>query len=676
MGKGLNTKSGRMLQMIRHGDNPNEFDPTGARVVCANFDHDYTESYEFENRRRRGVNGGYFNAVTDGMAEGQLEGVLQYNLMDDQVLPFVLAKCAVADDTIVSGGRERVYYWPQYDRADRAFFAVEEGRPGSVLRGGFGIFTSFKFNSKTGKKSSAKATMPFVTQAPATVAEMTGASAQNAKIRLGATNVTGSVTLGIIAGSAAKKNVTLAIGNTKAQIEAAFAAQGFDVDSTGTIAVASGKSQTISGTGNSLTIGGVTVDLTTPESVNTLVGRIKAANAGRSTLTGSGSIAKGTPGVNLATGSTPIFSSEAGYGAPAAFDGDNSTFWKENNGVDPIYIGIDRGAGNAAVPGSYGLVPPSGTASFPTGWVFEGSNDNVTWTTLDTKTGQTLTADTLATFSLSGSTARRYFRLRITANAGGGFLPGLAELQINGVAAPASVNITLSDNVSAGAQSDFDVVGTGYASTAVEAGAAGGQIDIEFLNPPQTRVVATKELGVVGYVLSALQQGGQGIAAAVVEPMPILPGHLRFYHADTLAGLDAPEAFIGKISEAELDMPKLAEPAYFHNNTESGPVTYSAHKEPEDMDIMLSVTLPTDENGDCAGLTTGTQMYVSKDGYWRIKMVCPIAGYEQSIEFYGSVGKNIPLTYNENVEERKFVFNLLENRDLGWNFRWKTRVPA
>ena len=626
MGKGLNTKSGRMLQMIRHGDNPNEFDPTGARVVCANLDHDYSESYEFENRRRRGVNGGYFNAVTDGMAEGQLEGVLCYNLNDDQVLPFVLAKCAPTDDVIVSGGRERVYYWPQYDRADRAFFAVEEGRPGSVLRGGFGMFTSFKFVSKTGKKSSAMATLPFVTQAPKRVTEMTGASAQNGKIRLLGTNVNGPVTLGLVVGSNPKKNVTLNIGNTKAQIEAAFAAQGLTVNSTGTIAAGAGERHTVSGSGNVLSIYGITVDFTAPDPKAALQTAIRAL-PGRGSAVVSGTITRSVAGQFVISGA-----------GTAVVNGTYSDFGP----------GVDAGTREFRSASGYRLYRSGGQ------WVLRASDNGDRY------------------FQTTGTPVSAYPILQEALNAA---LPA-PTVSGTGNATPASLNITITydapDNVS-----DVEPVpGPGYVGASVQPGLAVGQVEIEFFDPPQTRVVATKEAGGAGYVLAALQQGGKGIAAAIVEPMPILPGHLRFFRADTLAGLDAPEAFIGRISEAELEIPKLAEPAYFHNNTESGPVTYSAHKEPDDMDIMISVTLPTDENGDCAGLTDGTRVYVSKESYWRVKMVCPIAGYEQTVEFFGSVGKNIPLTYNENVEERKFVFNLLENRVLGWNFRWKTRVPA
>ncbi len=70
----------------------------------------------------------------------------------------------------------------------------------------------------------------------------------------------------------------------------------------------------------------------------------------------------------------------------------------------------------------------------PQDWQMLASNDGINWTTLDTQTAQTF-SDRIATntYTFDNSTAYKYYRLNITANAGGGQVQ-LADLQLFGSA--------------------------------------------------------------------------------------------------------------------------------------------------------------------------------------------------------------------------------------------------
>ena len=62
----------------------------------------------------------------------------------------------------------------------------------------------------------------------------------------------------------------------------------------------------------------------------------------------------------------------------------------------------------------------SGTNNSPSAWTFQGSNNNSTWTTLDTRSSQSINADDPPTFySFSNSTGYRYYRINITAAVSG-----------------------------------------------------------------------------------------------------------------------------------------------------------------------------------------------------------------------------------------------------------------
>jgi hypothetical protein len=73
----------------------------------------------------------------------------------------------------------------------------------------------------------------------------------------------------------------------------------------------------------------------------------------------------------------------------------------------------------------------------------QGSNDNSSWTTVDTITGETFASRGLRkeyTCDTPGTTAYRYYRLYINANNGNGSITQLAEIQLYRLADPIAVD--------------------------------------------------------------------------------------------------------------------------------------------------------------------------------------------------------------------------------------------
>ena len=93
---------------------------------------------------------------------------------------------------------------------------------------------------------------------------------------------------------------------------------------------------------------------------------------------------------------------------------------------DPVYGGwicdacgtgwlkYDFSAGNAKTITKYTVRAVGARA--PNTWQFQGSNDDVGWTTLDTRTGITWPAPVTNSYTFSNLTAYRYYRINITAN--------------------------------------------------------------------------------------------------------------------------------------------------------------------------------------------------------------------------------------------------------------------
>ena len=219
-----------------------------------------------------------------------------------------------------------------------------------------------------------------------------------------------------------------------------------------------GKSQTITGSGNALSIGGVAVDLTTPESVATLVGRIKTANPTRTTLAGTGTIA-------AASTPTPSASTSlAGYPVSQINDNSATTFWASDSPAYPQWVKLDNGSAKPMSIISIRARNTSG-ANAPKDFTIETSNTGAfsgEQTVASAQTGVTFAAGELKSFAFTQVTAR-YIRIYISAGGVASQNVEIAEFAHNGQVA--SVSIALTDNASAGNVADLTVTGTGYNST-------------------------------------------------------------------------------------------------------------------------------------------------------------------------------------------------------------------
>ena len=124
---------------------------------------------------------------------------------------------------------------------------------------------------------------------------------------------------------------------------------------------------------------------------------------------------------NLAFGGTATDSAHLnGQEGANAFDGNPGSKWFNNNVAPTGWLQYDFGAGNGQVVKRYSVSSANDVPGRnPKDWTFLGSQDGTTWTTLDSKNGQTFAYVYMGnTYDIGNTTAYRYYRLNITANNG------------------------------------------------------------------------------------------------------------------------------------------------------------------------------------------------------------------------------------------------------------------
>lgn len=130
-------------------------------------------------------------------------------------------------------------------------------------------------------------------------------------------------------------------------------------------------------------------------------------------------------------------------GAAQAFDDNASTKWLHFTG-SATWLKYDFGSGVAWLVTKYALTSANDDDTRdPKDWELQGSNDNSSWTTVDTITGETFASRGLRkeyTCDTPGTTAYRYYRLYINANNGNGSITQLAEIQLYRLADPVAVD--------------------------------------------------------------------------------------------------------------------------------------------------------------------------------------------------------------------------------------------
>ena len=115
----------------------------------------------------------------------------------------------------------------------------------------------------------------------------------------------------------------------------------------------------------------------------------------------------------------------AGQEAWRAFTLNSSNFYFGNTATGTEFLQIQCGLRFKEL--SYTVFTPNlNTNHMPRTWVYEGSNDGTTWVTLDTRTNETLTANTQYTYPVTSNAGYySYRRIRIIATQLAGWPPAL-----------------------------------------------------------------------------------------------------------------------------------------------------------------------------------------------------------------------------------------------------------
>nr|WP_229482148.1 alginate lyase family protein [Massilia sp. JS1662] len=172
--------------------------------------------------------------------------------------------------------------------------------------------------------------------------------------------------------------------------------------------------------------GGSYID-TTVTNGTTYYYTITAANAaGTSVDSPEASATPEHPLVNVATGGTPNDSRNNAANAGNAFDRNSGSYW--------FYSGVmgwlQYDLGHTETVQRYTVISANDKIGRdPKDWQFQGSNDGVNWTTLDTQTGQAFANRfQLNSYTIASPGAYRWYRLNITSNNGDTSFTDLAEI--------------------------------------------------------------------------------------------------------------------------------------------------------------------------------------------------------------------------------------------------------
>ena len=132
------------------------------------------------------------------------------------------------------------------------------------------------------------------------------------------------------------------------------------------------------------------------------------------------------------TSASSIFA--AGYEASNAIDTGTAPTWA--TATLPAWWQIELP--DAETVTTYRLMPYNNQQ--PTAWTLSGSNDGTVWTTLDTRTGQSLATNVFSSpYTFSNSTAYKVYRFNFTAGTGG--IVNMGEIEIGGVANSATTTM-------------------------------------------------------------------------------------------------------------------------------------------------------------------------------------------------------------------------------------------
>ncbi|PVC75092.1 hypothetical protein C2I27_04185 [Priestia megaterium] len=132
-------------------------------------------------------------------------------------------------------------------------------------------------------------------------------------------------------------------------------------------------------------------------------------------------------------GSLAYASSQTEEPASKAFNGNTSAYdWWSTKQNPNAWLGVNFGAGVKKVITKYVLYIAGADA--PTTWRLEGSNNNSSWDTIDTKSisgvSGTSTNVQVYSFTCNNTTAYQYYRIYVTKNNGSLYYTAINELQL------------------------------------------------------------------------------------------------------------------------------------------------------------------------------------------------------------------------------------------------------
>lgn len=150
-------------------------------------------------------------------------------------------------------------------------------------------------------------------------------------------------------------------------------------------------------------------------------------NSGKSVLfAGASLLTLPTVGGRGSAQATTIFA--AGYEAANACDGSTGTVWASSTLPATWTLELP----DPEIIASYRIYPSGNAGQQPAAWTFQGSNNGSSWTTLDTRSGQTPTGSAWNSYSFSNSTAYKVYRFVFTAAVGASIV-NIYEFELGGV---------------------------------------------------------------------------------------------------------------------------------------------------------------------------------------------------------------------------------------------------
>lgn len=117
-----------------------------------------------------------------------------------------------------------------------------------------------------------------------------------------------------------------------------------------------------------------------------------------------------------------------------AFDEDITKNWASGSGSFPHWIRIDLGSNKTVL--EYGIYcngpgPSNQDLNYsPDDWIFEASNDGITWTVIDTQTNKGWTKPRWKYFTITSPQSYRYYQINISDNYGTGNVAQIGEIDL------------------------------------------------------------------------------------------------------------------------------------------------------------------------------------------------------------------------------------------------------